>query len=146
MRFKNEILSACLVSAFGFYAFYPSANSTQNDQITAIDGDTIRVPADVIAPLFSTLEWSIRLKGVDTPEINGKCDREKLLAREAKSFVDFRLKHAHKISVSSVASHDKWGGRLVANLYVDGKDLSQELIEKGYAVPYNGGTKKSWCN
>jgi endonuclease YncB( thermonuclease family) len=143
MKFKNEILFVCLIGVLGFY---PSADSAQNNQITAIDGDTIRVPADVIAPLFSTLEWSIRLKGVDTPEINGKCDKEKFLARKAKSYVDFRLKHAQKISVSSTASHDKWGGRVLANIYVDGKDLSQELIEKGYAVPYNGGTKKSWCN
>lgn len=145
MKYKYEIFSACLIGFLGLYAFQPSANSTRDDKITAIDGDTVFVPSQVIAPRLTSLEWHIRLKGVDTPELNGKCDKEKLLAREAKAYLDARLKNAYEITISRLVSHDKWGGRIVANLYVDGKDLSQELIDKGYAVPYNGGTKQSWC-
>jgi endonuclease YncB( thermonuclease family) len=41
--------------------------------LLAIDGDTIEIQGE-----------RIRLENVDTPELNGKCDAEKMLARVAK--------------------------------------------------------------
>ena len=36
--------------------------------------------------------------------------------------------------------------RVVAKVNVDGRDLSQLLLEEGHAVIYDGGTKsKDWC-
>jgi endonuclease YncB( thermonuclease family) len=34
--------------------------------------------------------------------------------------------------------------RIVADVYVDGSDLGQELIEKGLAKPYHGEKKPKW--
>ena len=46
----------------------------------------------------------------------------------------------------NVLQWDKFGGRINADVFVDGADFAQLQIEKGLAVPYDGGTKDSWCD
>ena len=36
--------------------------------------------------------------------------------------------------------------RVLADVYVDGKSLSQSLIKAGLGREYHGGKKGSWCN
>ena len=36
--------------------------------------------------------------------------------------------------------------RILAEVYVDGKSLAQHLLDKGLAVPYDGGAKISWAS
>jgi len=111
----------------------------------AVDGDTAKVPYIEVKESLKKLDWSIRLSGIDTPELNGKCEREKKLAATAKSFVSVRLKDA-KSEEFIIKGHDKYGGRLLGEIILDGKSLNQELIEKGLAVAYDGGEKTDWCN
>jgi endonuclease YncB( thermonuclease family) len=40
----------------------------------------------------------------------------------------------------------KYGGRVLGDVIIDGEPLSKKLIASGYAIPYDGGTKKSWCH
>ena len=39
---------------------------------------------------------------------------------------------------------DKFGGRVLGDLIVDGKSLRQLLLDNGYAREYYGDKKKSW--
>lgn len=39
----------------------------------------------------------------------------------------------------------KYGGRVVANLVLDGRTLSSLLIKAGHGRPYAGGKRKGWC-
>lgn len=106
------------------------------------DGDTLFV--DITHwPAFLGEDFGIRINGIDTPEMRGKSDREKQLARQAKHLVQDMLQSASVIRLENV----KWGkySRLVADVYADGVSVADRLIEKGLAVPYDGGTKtKDW--
>jgi len=110
---------------------------------TCYDGDTCKVTIAGLPEVFGD-HISIRLKGIDTPEIRGKCSKEKALAKIARDMVRTRLEQAKQIDVID-AERGKYF-RLVARLEADGVDLSALLIQKGLAVPYVGGTKvKDWC-
>ena len=88
----------------------------------------------------------IRLKGVDTPELKGKCQKEIKLARKAKQFtVDF-VRNANIITLS-YDQNDKYDryGRLLAYLSVEGSDLSRSLIDNKLGRKYNGGKRQGWC-
>jgi endonuclease YncB( thermonuclease family) len=111
--------------------------------ISNYDGDTIRVNIPYVHPLLGN-NISIRVNGIDTPEIKGKCLKEKTLAKEAKNVVRDKLVTADSINLV----HTKRGKyfRIVADVIVDGCSLSEMLINKGLAVPYDGGTKThNWC-
>jgi micrococcal nuclease len=40
---------------------------------------------------------------------------------------------------------DKYGGRVLATVYVDGRDLAALLIAQDLARPYDGGKRQPWC-
>lgn len=114
------------------------------DEVTSIyDGDTFRVNINSYPPIIGK-KISIRLNGVDTPEIRGKCEKEKLLARKAKQLTVSTLRNAKKIELKNMQKGKYF--RIVADVYTDNKSLSDILIENQLAVKYDGGTKiKDWC-
>lgn len=114
------------------------------DEVTSIyDGDTFRVNINSYPPIIGK-KISIRLNGVDTPEIRGKCEQEKLLARKAKQLTVSTLRNAKKIELKNMQKGKYF--RIVADVYTDNKSLSDILIENQLAVKYDGGTKiKDWC-
>ena len=40
---------------------------------------------------------------------------------------------------------DKYGGRVLGDVIVDGQSVRQGLIKNGHAREYYGDKKKSWC-
>lgn len=111
-----------------------------------IDGDTVEVSVDFLPePLKPVL--SIRILGVDTPEKGprAKCHLEESLSLRAKLFTTQEISHGKKVQIF-VKGWDKYGGRLLGDVIIDGKYLSKELIKNGYAKPYYGkGEKYLWC-
>jgi endonuclease YncB( thermonuclease family) len=111
-----------------------------------IDGDTVAFRADFLpAPLKQ--ELSIRVYGVDTPEKGwrGQCDKEKQLGEAASKFTTKMIKEAKKVQVA-IMHWDKFGGRVIGDIIIDGKSLTKMLIENGYAREYYGDKKVSWCD
>lgn len=108
------------------------------------DGDTITITINNIPPVFGH-EVGVRVNGVDTPEIRGKTNCEKTLAKEAKNFVNIEVETATHIDLVDVA-RDKYF-RILANVSYIGKDLSLELLNNHLAVSYDGGKKEmvDWC-
>ena len=111
--------------------------------ISVYDGDTFRVDIDSLPPIVGK-NIPIRLNGVDTPEIRGKCKYEKDLALEARDFVRNKLANAKEIKLTKLQRGKYF--RVVADVYVDGVSLEQELLENKLAYKYSGGKKSSWCN
>ena len=113
-------------------------------EVTSIyDGDTFRANIKDY-PAIVGHRISIRVRGIDAPEIKGKCELEKLLARKAKQQTVFMLRGAKKIELKNI-SRGKYF-RLIADVYVDDVLLSEILISSKLAVPYDGRTKtKDWC-
>ena len=111
-----------------------------------IDGDTVAFRADFLpAPLKQ--ELSVRVYGVDTPEKGwrGQCDKEKQLGEAASKFTTKMIKEAKKVQVA-IMHWDKFGGRVIGDIIIDGKSLTKMLIENGYAREYYGDKKVSWCD
>lgn len=107
------------------------------------DGDTVTVNIHKWPALVGH-EIPIRVAGVDTPEIYGDCDKEKSLARITKAFVEIELTNARRISILNPERGKYF--RIVGDIVYDGKSLTKELLERGYGVPYDGGTKENpWC-
>jgi micrococcal nuclease len=111
--------------------------------ISVYDGDTFRVDIDSLPPIVGK-NIPIRLNGVDTPEIQGKCQYEKDLALKARDFVRNKLGNAIEIKLTKLQRGKYF--RVVADVMVDGVSLETELLENKLAYKYTGGKKSSWCN
>jgi len=114
------------------------------DEVTSIyDGDTFRVNINSY-PKVIGYRMAIRVNGIDTPEMKGKCKKEKTLARKAKQITVSTLRSAKVIELRNIQRGKYF--RIVADVYADNKSLADELIKNNLAVRYNGGTKvKDWC-
>ena len=121
-----------------------SAQTCDTIQVTGvIDGDTLR--AEMVGAQIPLNRVSIRISGIDTPEMKGQCDSEKEKARAAKSFLSRKLSSARAVTFGTL-DWDKYGGRILADVYFDGQDVGQMMIDAGYAFPYHGEKKSDhWC-
>ena len=112
-------------------------------EITSIyDADTFRVDIDGWPSIVGE-RIPVRVLGVDAPEIRGKCDQEKVKARKAKQFTVEHLRNAKVIELRNIQRGKYF--RLLADVYVDNKSLSDLLIKSGHAREYDGGTRQGWC-
>ena len=65
--------------------------------------------------------------------------------RAATAFVKRRIAGAERIVVRD-PEWGKYGGRVIAGLVLDGRALSDLLIETGHGRPYAGGRRSGWCD
>ena len=107
-----------------------------------VDGDTIKVWHNTVPKHLEVV--NVRLAGLDTPELRGKCDREKELAIKAKELIEETLNSANKVRFD-VIDRGKYGRYLVV-VHADTININKLLIDKGLAYEYYGGTKQSWCD
>ncbi len=128
-----------IIIAFAHSCASAAANINAHE-IYVIDGDTIRHEGE-----------SIRLLGFNSPETRqAKCESERKLGYEAKENLRIKIDQAKTISIQlktkrdGSPKRDKYG-RLLGALYLDQKDAAQIQISQGFARPYNGGKRKSWC-
>lgn len=120
--------------------------------LRTIDGDTIEIKAQVW-PLMYAIEPS-RIRGVNAPEIHGRCLAEKVAALDASAFVAALISQStdrdgdRPVVLLSDIERDKFG-RILATITVPSAsgpiDLSERLIGAGHARPYHGEKRLSWC-
>jgi micrococcal nuclease len=139
-------LNKLTLLAFAFTSVTAYANPYDMVVTKVTDGDTIRVEAPWLLPELGD-DIAIRILGIDTPEKGGRaqCEKEAALGAEATAFAQSIIGVGDTVQVN-VLQWDKFGGRINADVYVDGASFAQMQIEKGLAVPYDGGTKDSWCD
>jgi endonuclease YncB( thermonuclease family) len=110
--------------------------------VDVIDGDTVLVRARIW--LGQEVETRVRLDGVDTPELRGKCEAARRLAREARAFVQARV-GGRQVILRDI-QYGKYAGRVVARIQTpDGDDLSDALIAAGLGHAYDGAARAPWC-
>lgn len=114
--------------------------------LRVIDGDTVKIAAPWVPEPLKP-EISVRVTGVDTPEHAGiaQCDLEAQRADMATEFTRTMITAAKKIEVT-FTGWDKYGGRILGEIWIDDQSLSQHLIAAGYARDYHGKKKQGWCN
>ena len=107
------------------------------------DGDTIRFNLPGYPPIAGK-GIRVRVNGIDTPEIKGKCEKEKYNAQQAKQMVTDILNEAEQINLKNMERGKYF--RIAADVIVDGENLADMLVEAGMAIRYDGGKKnKNWC-
>jgi endonuclease YncB( thermonuclease family) len=70
---------------------------------------------------------SIRVNGIDTPDIRGKCEKEKYDAKQAQQMVTDILKDADQIVLRNMERGKYF--RIAADVIVDGESLGDLLVE-----------------
>jgi len=109
------------------------------DKLTRVyDGDTFYCNLKNTASVFGK-KIGIRVYGIDTPEIRTRNKAEKKKGYEAKRFAAKLLKSAKLIELRSVRRGKYF--RIVAVVFIDGKNFAEIMIKKGFAVRYFGGKK-----
>jgi len=108
------------------------------------DGDTLKVNIPRVHPLLGR-EITVRVNGVDTPEMKSSDPCETRAAERAKEFTKGFLLKSRSVSLKNIG-RDKYF-RVLADVDGDGKSLAKELIRRRLAVEYDGGTKDkvNWC-
>jgi endonuclease YncB( thermonuclease family) len=104
------------------------------------DGDTITIASKlpfVESPLY---RLSVRLNGIDTPEIKGKTEDEKLAAKLTRDALAGLILNKY-VTLKNIQT-EKYG-RILADVYFGELHVNELLIKEKYAVKYDGGTKKS---
>jgi endonuclease YncB( thermonuclease family) len=143
---KNKLLIALLFVAGT--AFGQNKQGVVYDAVftRVIDGDTVAFQA-LWLPDPLKKELSVRVYGVDTPEkgFRAKCPSEDNRGQAATAFTKSVMNGATTRQVL-LMDWDKYGGRVLGDIILDGKSLRTMLIQGGYAREYYGEAKTSWCN
>lgn len=109
--------------------------------LTVTDGDTFRARIEVWTGV--EVVTAVRVAGIDTPELRGKCPAEKSAALKAKARLG-ELLAAGPVTVTAVMN-DKYAGRVDALVMVNGVRVADTLIAEGLARVYSGGPRAGWC-
>jgi len=120
---------------------------TYDAQITrVIDGDTVAFHAPFLPDPLKK-ELSIRVYGVDTPEkgFRAQCPSEAQRGEAASAFTKQMIASSQQRQVV-LMDWDKYGGRVLGDVILNGVSLRQQLIANGFAREYYGEAKTSWCN
>ena len=129
----------------------PSRKSCYNFRVTEInrvlDGDTIDVTIDLGFDLYK--KERVRIAGVDTPEKRTRDLEEKELGIDATNWLKEKLEGTLAGDDELTIRTELHGGvgkygRLLGWLYVGEESISlnEQMIDEGYAWPYDGGTKQ----
>jgi endonuclease YncB( thermonuclease family) len=114
--------------------------------IKVYDADTITIASKLPYDSSPLYRLSVRLNGIDTPEMKGKdiSEEEKTAAKIARDYVSNLV--LNKFVRLENICNEKYG-RILADVYIGDINLNELLIKERYAVKYDGGTKKkptSW--
>jgi endonuclease YncB( thermonuclease family) len=111
---------------------------TRGKVIKVYDGDTFTIASRLPHKGSPFYRYSVRLHGIDCPEIKGKTEDEKTFAQLAKTeMIDIVM---DRIVELKNVKFDKYG-RILADVHINGIHVNQHMIDRHLAVKYDGGTK-----
>lgn len=120
------------------------------DEVAAVyDGDTFTATIREWPPVIGE-RIKIRISGINAPERRSRCDteaereRERELAAEARIYLVEHLRSAESIELRRIERGSFF--RIIAEVWADGENVGQEMLEAGHALPYQEGQGgRSWC-
>jgi endonuclease YncB( thermonuclease family) len=139
-------LLLALVATTGYAQKTPQGVTYDANIIRVSDGDTIVISAPFL-PKPLKPELAVRIYGVDTPEkgFRAKCPAEDTKGKAASEFTKNLVATSQQRQVTLYA-WDKFGGRVLGDIILNGKSLRSQLIQNGFAREYYGDAKQSWCD
>jgi endonuclease YncB( thermonuclease family) len=144
------IRSAILLTALLPVIALADYGSVRIDEVTSVlDGDTIRVTVDEWPPVIGH-RIPVRISGINAPERRSRCDteaekeRERGLAADARIYLVERLRGADVVELRRIERGSFF--RIIAEVWADGENVGQEMLEAGHALPYvTGQSGQAWC-
>ncbi len=110
--------------------------------LKVLDGDTVSVKIHVW--IGQEVETSLRINGIDAPEMKGKCEKERSMAAAARREL-LRLVNDKPVTIYNVRL-EKYAGRVLADVQTSGGiNISQHMLDKGLVRPYGGKKRQPWC-
>ncbi len=147
---KRFLLLLLVVPVLAFAQKTPKGATYDAQILRVTDGDTVVIAAPFLpAPLKP--ELAIRMYGVDTLEKGhrAQCPSEAQRGEAASAFTKNAINSAAagggKFQVT-MYGWDKFGGRVLGDILINGQSLRAALIANGFAREYYGDAKQSWCN
>jgi len=140
------LLTATVITTYTHAQKTPQGVTYDAQIVRVNDGDTVVIAAPFLpAPLKP--ELAVRIYGVDTPEKGhrAQCPSEDAKGKAATTFTQNAVTKSKKNQVI-LYGWDKFGGRVLGDIVLDGKSLRTALIQNGFAREYFGEAKQSWCN
>lgn len=104
------------------------------------DGDTVIIDIDLGFHIWIR-DQSVRVEGINTPEIRTKNLLEKEVGYLVRDYVGNILKVDEEVVFLSKEIEGKFG-RLLGDFQINNKKLTDVLLEKQFALPYFGGKKQ----
>ena len=146
---KNFLIALLFLPLVAFAQKTPNGVTYDAQILRITDGDTVVIAAPFL-PKPLKPELAIRVFGVDTPEkgFRAQCESEKQRGEAASAFTKKAIESAAagggKFQVT-MYGWDKFGGRVLGDILVNGQSLRAALIANGFAREYYGDAKQSWC-
>jgi endonuclease YncB( thermonuclease family) len=106
------------------------------------DGDTFEARVRIWPGTDVTTR--VRLRTVDAPEMQYRCEQERVKAHSAREALAAMLRQGG-VTITNV-QQDRYGGRVDADVATAGTpSVADALMAKGLARPYDGGRRDGWC-
>lgn len=146
---QSTIGAAVLVVAVAFWPGQLAAarRETLRGPIDAtvlevLDGDTLVADAHVWPG--QTIRVSVRVRGIDAPEMKSRCADERAAALRARDvFAD--LVAAGRVRLTNIGG-GKYYGRVLADVEnIDGAPVGAVLLSRNLVRVYRGGRRQGWC-
>lgn len=142
---KKLLTLLLLVPALAWAQKTPQGVTYPAQILSVSDGDTIVISAPFLpAPLKPQL--AVRIYGIDTPEKGhrAQCPKEAQMGEMATQFTKKMVASGQQFQVT-LYGWDKFGGRVLGDIIVNGQSVRRGLIANGLAREYYGEAKQSWC-
>ena len=111
--------------------------------VKVVDGDTVDVDIDLGFGVWMR-DQRIRLYGIDTPESRTRNLDEKKRGLLAKKYLQEALKAGSKLSIKTYKDNETGKfGRILGDVFIDGKSINAQMVKDFMAVPYTGQSKQA---
>lgn len=143
---KKLLLLLLAVPMLAFAQKAPKGVTYDAQILRVSDGDTIVIAAPFL-PQPLKPELAVRIYGVDTPEKGhrAQCPAEAQRGEMATQYTKQLVSTGQRFQVT-LYGWDKFGGRVLGDITVNGQSVRAGLIANGLAREYYGDAKQSWCN
>ena len=133
------LVAACLLATPAFAETL--AGPYVADILRVIDGDTFHAKVHVWLGLEQNVK--IRLRGIDAPELHGRCPGEPEAAAASRDYLAALL-GGDSVQLTDIGV-DKYGGRVDAAVRLpNGQDVGAAMLASGHARPMKR-SRVSWC-
>ena len=121
----------------------PTDFSYRINKVTkVVDGDTIDVIIDMGFDIM--YKSRVRLFGIDTPESRTRNLDEKKRGLLAKKYLQEALKAGKTLSIKTYKDNETGKfGRILGDVFIDGKSINAQMVKDFMAVPYTGQSKQA---